>query len=233
MDRAVPFISRVTLRNYKSIAECDVSLGPLGPNGSGKSNSSRRSHCLAGLSARRRMRPSLNWVAWGRSCAGCRSQRSHSASMSRRRCPGGRSASSGLLPATGFEVGAARRRGLRPFEVPRETCELRWGGRAWRFGVERCQRPSWAKMVRSPSLACLRARRRRLRSRRQRIHPAMSRRAGRPPRTAICPTAGRLRPARRVPRPWRPRAHTLWRSITPVRAPGPSASSCWRPRRGR
>ncbi len=36
-----PFINRVKLRNYKSIAQCDVSLGPLailvGPNGSGKS----------------------------------------------------------------------------------------------------------------------------------------------------------------------------------------------------
>jgi predicted ATPase len=41
-ERAVPFISRVRLKNYKSIAECDVRLGPLtilvGPNGSGKSN---------------------------------------------------------------------------------------------------------------------------------------------------------------------------------------------------
>lgn len=40
--RRQPFISRVRLRNYKSIAECDVQLGPLtiliGPNGSGKSN---------------------------------------------------------------------------------------------------------------------------------------------------------------------------------------------------
>ena len=37
-----PFITRVKLRNYKSIARCDVALGPLavlvGPNGSGKSN---------------------------------------------------------------------------------------------------------------------------------------------------------------------------------------------------
>ena len=37
-----PFIHRVKLRNYKSIASCDVELGPLailvGPNGSGKSN---------------------------------------------------------------------------------------------------------------------------------------------------------------------------------------------------
>ena len=36
------FLSRVVLRNYKSIAACDVALGPLtflvGANGSGKSN---------------------------------------------------------------------------------------------------------------------------------------------------------------------------------------------------
>lgn len=38
----VPFITRVFLRNYKSIGQCDVSLGPLtylvGANGAGKSN---------------------------------------------------------------------------------------------------------------------------------------------------------------------------------------------------
>ena len=36
------FISRVKLRNYKSIAACDVWLGPLtflvGPNGAGRSS---------------------------------------------------------------------------------------------------------------------------------------------------------------------------------------------------
>ena len=36
------FINEVVLRNYKSIAKCAVSLGPLtflvGPNGAGKSN---------------------------------------------------------------------------------------------------------------------------------------------------------------------------------------------------
>jgi predicted ATPase len=41
-NRPLPFISRVRLKNYKSIAECDVRLGPLtiliGPNGTGKSN---------------------------------------------------------------------------------------------------------------------------------------------------------------------------------------------------
>jgi len=41
-DSVEPFLRRVVLRDYKSIRECDVSLGPLaimvGPNGSGKSN---------------------------------------------------------------------------------------------------------------------------------------------------------------------------------------------------
>lgn len=41
-DGHPPFIRRVTIRNYKSIAACQVQLGPLmflvGPNGSGKSN---------------------------------------------------------------------------------------------------------------------------------------------------------------------------------------------------
>ena len=39
---APPFLTRVKLRNYRSITSCDVELGPLGilvgPNGSGKSN---------------------------------------------------------------------------------------------------------------------------------------------------------------------------------------------------
>ncbi|ADO75732.1 ATPase-like protein [Stigmatella aurantiaca DW4/3-1] len=40
--KRVPFLTRVRLRNYRSIAACDVRLGPLnflvGPNGAGKSN---------------------------------------------------------------------------------------------------------------------------------------------------------------------------------------------------
>jgi predicted ATPase len=41
-SRPVPFVERVRIENYKSIAECDVTLGPLtvllGLNASGKSN---------------------------------------------------------------------------------------------------------------------------------------------------------------------------------------------------
>jgi predicted ATPase len=42
MERPIPFIRRVRLKNYRSIESCDVGLSPLtvlvGPNGSGKSN---------------------------------------------------------------------------------------------------------------------------------------------------------------------------------------------------
>ena len=42
MSAAPPFLTRVLIRNYRSIATCDVNLGSLsflvGPNGSGKSN---------------------------------------------------------------------------------------------------------------------------------------------------------------------------------------------------
>ncbi len=42
MGRSVPWVDRVRVSNYKSIAACDVTLGPLtvllGPNGAGKSN---------------------------------------------------------------------------------------------------------------------------------------------------------------------------------------------------
>lgn len=41
-DSPVPFITRVRIKNFRSIAECDVTLGPLtvlvGPNAAGKSN---------------------------------------------------------------------------------------------------------------------------------------------------------------------------------------------------
>lgn len=37
----------------------------------------------------------------------------------------------------GFEIGPASRRGLRPFEVLRETCALHWEGQVWPFDVHR------------------------------------------------------------------------------------------------
>jgi predicted ATPase len=49
-------ISRVILRNYKSIRQCDVSLGSItflvGPNGAGKSNFVEALRFLCELSAK-------------------------------------------------------------------------------------------------------------------------------------------------------------------------------------
>lgn len=141
MERPVPFISRVRLKNYKSIAQCDVSLGPLtflvGPNGSGKSNFLQALSLLGralsttpyeaitelgGLGEIVRRAPELAesfsidveaMVPWG-------AEREH------------------WVPAKyGFEIGSASRRGLRPFEVLREYCELRLGGGVWQFSAHR------------------------------------------------------------------------------------------------
>lgn len=123
--QSVPFTSRVRVRNFKSIADCDVRLGPLtmlvGPNGSGKSNflqapallgravSTTRYEAVTGLGGlseilRRAPEPAESFsidveatVPW----AGTGDR---------------------LVSARyGFEIGAASSRALRPFEVLRET----------------------------------------------------------------------------------------------------------------
>jgi predicted ATPase len=141
MERPVPFISRVRLRNFKSIAECDVTLGPLtvliGPNGSGKSNFLQALRLLGravtttpleavtelgGLEdvVRRIPEPADSFsidvemsVPWG-------PRRDQRASAE-----------------YGFEIGFPARRGVRPLEVLRETCALRWGSEEWGFSVHR------------------------------------------------------------------------------------------------
>jgi predicted ATPase len=141
MEQPVPFISRVRLRNFKSIAACDVSLGPLtmlvGPNGSGKSNflqalallgravSTTPYEAVSGLGGlseivRRSPEPAESFsidveatVLW----AGTLDQP--------------------VSVRYGFEIGAASHRALRPLEELRETCEVRSGSRAWRFSAER------------------------------------------------------------------------------------------------
>jgi predicted ATPase len=133
-ERPVPFISRVRLKNYKSIAECDVRLGPLtiliGPNGTGKSNF---------LDALTFLGRALQTTP-------------HEAVDERgglteilRRVPGPTGSFSIELdvtvpwglgherPATGtygIEIGPSRRRGARPFEVIQEYCTPPQGERA-------------------------------------------------------------------------------------------------------
>lgn len=137
MDRPVPFISRVRLRNYKSIAACDVRLEPLtmlvGPNGTGKSNFLQ---ALALLGRALSTTPYEAVTEFGGFGDIVRRAPEPSESFSidvESTVPWGSSPEQRASASYGFEIGAASRRGLRPFEVLRESCEVRFNGRLWRF----------------------------------------------------------------------------------------------------
>jgi predicted ATPase len=139
--RPVPFISRVRLKNYKSIADCDVRLGPLtilvGPNGSGKSN------FLDALAFLGRALATTPQQAVG--------ERGGLGEILRRvpetpdsfgisvdmMVPRGARDDVRVPARYGFEIGPPLRRGVRPFEVTEETGELHWSGRDFRFRVTR------------------------------------------------------------------------------------------------
>jgi predicted ATPase len=141
MERPVPFISRVRLRNYKSIPRCNVSLGALtvlvGPNGSGKSNFLQ---ALALLARAVETTPYEAITELGGVGELVRRAPEPAESFSidvQATVPWGAKREQWAKAKYGFEIGAARRHGLRPFEVLRETCELRWAGQVWRFNVKR------------------------------------------------------------------------------------------------
>jgi predicted ATPase len=135
--RPVPFISRVRLKNYKSIAECDVRLGPLtilvGPNGSGKSNFL---DALAFLSRAVATTPAEAVDSRGGLGEILRRVPDQAASFIiaiRAKVPGGPLPTQQVDARYGFEIGPPVRRGPRSFEVVNEFCELQWGGGAWSF----------------------------------------------------------------------------------------------------
>lgn len=146
-ERPVPFISRVRLKNYKSIADCDVHLGPLtiliGPNGTGKSNFL---DALAFLARALETTPyeaieergGLNEIL--RRIPGPTDSFSIEVEVS---VPWGFEHEQPATGEYGFEVGASRPPGRRPFEVVRETCVPPPGQRAspWQaeYGAVRVQ----------------------------------------------------------------------------------------------
>jgi len=141
MDRAVPFISRVRLKNYKSIAKCDVRLGPLtvliGPNGGGKSNFLQ---ALALLSRALNTTPfeAIDELGGLGEIARRAPEPADSFSIDvEATVPWGAKDEPWATVSYGFEIGAASRRGRRSFEVLRETGELRAGEQVWKFQVHR------------------------------------------------------------------------------------------------
>lgn len=140
-DRPVPFISRVRLKNYKSIAECDVSLSPLtiliGPNGTGKSNFL---DALAFLARALETTPYEAITERGGLEEILRRVPEQADSFSvgiQATVPWGPKPEQWASAAYEFEIGPSRRRGLRPFEVVREVCVLHWQEKVWQFEAER------------------------------------------------------------------------------------------------
>jgi predicted ATPase len=139
MDLPVPFISRVRLKNYKSIAQCDVQLGPLtvliGPNGAGKSNFLDALRFVADAVS---TSPDQAIAARGGLGEILRRSRTTSDSFSIEldvTVPWGPSPSQWAKGRYGFEIASADRPGQRPFLVRKEWCELEWEDTAHRFAV--------------------------------------------------------------------------------------------------
>jgi predicted ATPase len=130
--RMVPFISRVRLENYKSIAECDVRLGPLtilvGPNGSGKSNFLDALGFLAEALATSPgaavdERGGLDEVV----CRVPEPAKSFRVAIEAT-VPWG--------PVIGQSASASYEVEVGPSIEVNETCCLRWAGKVWRFRTE-------------------------------------------------------------------------------------------------
>lgn len=140
MDLPVPFISRVRLKNFKSIATCDVRLGPLtvlvGPNGAGKSNFLDALRFVADAVAYApdqaiAQRGGLDEILHRRP----RPAESFSIDIEIT-VPWGRSPSQWAVGHYGFEIASADRPGQRPFFVRSESCELRLDTHVDRFKAE-------------------------------------------------------------------------------------------------
>jgi predicted ATPase len=141
MGRPVPWVNRVRVSNYKSIAACDVTLEPLtvllGPNAAGKSN----------------FMDALAFVAEAVATTPYQAIDDRGGlSEILRRLPEPTDSFSITLDVTvpwgsepeqwargeyGFEIARSRRPGQRPFEVVSEECALLWQNTTERFRVDR------------------------------------------------------------------------------------------------
>jgi predicted ATPase len=137
------FLTRVCLRNYKSIGECNVRLGPLtylvGPNGAGKSNFLDALHLVKDA-----LQGTLENALLERGGIGEVRRRStgHPHHFEIRLEFSLRNGENGSYA---FEVGAAKKGG---YEVQREGCDLSGNGRERCFHLERgeiqyCSEPTF------------------------------------------------------------------------------------------
>ncbi len=143
MERPVPWVNRVRVVNYKSIAACDVRLGPLtvliGPNGVGKSNFL---DALAFVADAVATTPFQAIEARGGLPEILRRVPEPTDSFSIRldvTVPWGPAPGQWAHGEYGFEIASRQQRGQRPFEVVSEECSLRWDDKEFGFRVDRGQ----------------------------------------------------------------------------------------------
>jgi predicted ATPase len=137
----IPWVRRVRVTNYRSIAACDVALGPLtllvGPNGSGKSNFMDALSLVADAVA---TTPEQAVDVRGGFGEILRRSPEPSSSFSVTldvTVPWGTEPEQWARGSYGFEFVRSRRRGARPVEVVWEECVLRWRDKTERFRVDR------------------------------------------------------------------------------------------------
>jgi predicted ATPase len=143
MTGPVPWVERVRVADYRSVARADVDLGPLtiliGPNGAGKSNFL---DALAFISEAVTTTPYQAVDRRGGLGEILRrvpeQQESFSIDIDVV-VPWGPSPEQWARGTYGFELGRSTRRGQRPIEVVREECSLTWTDRTEGFRVDRGQ----------------------------------------------------------------------------------------------
>lgn len=138
-QQPLPFISRVRIQNYRSIADCDVELEPLtllvGPNGTGKSNFLQ---ALAFMGRALSTTPQEALTGLGGLPEILRRAPEQTGILSidiEARLPWGDEQSQTF--SYGFEIGVAQRGNLSSFEVRRESCKFTTPDHARQFSVSR------------------------------------------------------------------------------------------------
>jgi predicted ATPase len=141
MAQPLPWLRRVRIANYRSIASCDVTLSPLtlliGPNGSGKSNFLDALRFLSDAIATTPYQAIEAHGGFGeilRRVPGPATSFSISADVA---LPYGPLPEQLVEGSYGFEIAKSERRGERPVEVVQESCELRFDTAVEGFRVER------------------------------------------------------------------------------------------------
>jgi predicted ATPase len=137
--KPIPWINRVRLTNYKSVAACDVPLEPLtilvGPNGTGKSNFLDAISFLADAVS---TTPAQAIEARGGLSAILRRVPEPTESFEIEvdvTVPWGPSPDQWARGRYGFRVAARQARGRRPFVIAAEDCFLAWGETREEFHV--------------------------------------------------------------------------------------------------